>query len=95
MKQTFGTQEVVEGLVASISRSDTTLSQKHLLRESLRALVRLAKSEQIVEMKANVRKLTGEVSIPAARRRAKMALLAHRMAQGSSPTPQQLEFFGE
>lgn len=54
---TFGTEAMIAELVEL--NSDMSAKQRHLLRESLRSLVRLAKTEQVMEIKANVRKLVG------------------------------------
>ncbi|WP_019141130.1 hypothetical protein [Noviherbaspirillum massiliense] len=92
MKKAFGTNEVIEELIVAICGEEASSRQQHVLRESLHALVRLARSEQILEMKANVKKLTGKITAPSARRRAKAALLAHRLAGMSTPRQQQFEF---
>ena len=50
---------VIESLVDSQSSATATMRQKHVLRESLRALARLAQAEQMRDMRASVRRLTG------------------------------------
>jgi hypothetical protein len=54
---TFRTDAMIEELIET--NGGMSARQQHLLGESLRSLVRLAKSEQLMEIKANVRKLTG------------------------------------
>jgi hypothetical protein len=54
---TFGTDAMIEELVET--NAGMSARQQYLLGESLRSLVRLAKSEQLMEIKASVRKLTG------------------------------------
>lgn len=68
------------------------LREKHMYRESLRVLVRLAKSEQLMDIKASVRKLTGEMETRQARRRAKAVLLAKRLPGILASAQQQFEF---
>jgi len=54
---TFGTDAMIEEMIET--NAGLSARQQYLLGESLRSLVRLAKSEQLMEIKANVRKLTG------------------------------------
>jgi hypothetical protein len=54
---TFGTDAMIEEMIET--NAGLSAKQQFLLGESLRSLVRLAKSEQLREIKANVRKLTG------------------------------------
>lgn len=49
---------VIESLVEVHCQAEADQRQRHLLRESLRGLVRLAQAEQMWEIKANVRALT-------------------------------------
>lgn len=93
MKKALGTNEVVEDLIIAFCGDNATIREKHLVRQSLHALVRLAKSEHMAEMKTSVRKLTGNIGTPTARRRAKAALLAYRLAAISSPKQQYFEFY--
>lgn len=69
MKLHTCTDQVVSDLIVSLLPQDCSMRQQHLLREALNSLVRLAKSEQMLEMKNNVRRLTGPVIDPAARGR--------------------------
>lgn len=55
--------QMVKSLVDAYSVQNTSLRQKHVFEQTLLALVRLAKSEQFMEIKANVRKLTGPLPI--------------------------------
>jgi len=55
-------QEMVGSLVNAYCGPNATLRQKHVFEQTLFALVRLAKSEQMNEIKANVRKLTGPIA---------------------------------
>lgn len=54
---TFGTDAVIEEMIET--NAGLSAKQQYLLSESLRSLVRLAKSEQLMEIRASVRKLTG------------------------------------
>lgn len=49
---------IIESLVDLHCPMEAELRQRHLLRESLRGLVRLAQAEQMWEIKSNVRTLT-------------------------------------
>ncbi len=92
MKMTFHTETVIEELVTATYGEDASIRDKHVYREALRGLVRLAKSEQLHEMKANVDKLAGANVARTARRYAKAILRAQRSAALSMPGQRQLEF---
>ncbi|HEX2529866.1 MAG TPA: hypothetical protein VHK70_00165 [Burkholderiaceae bacterium] len=49
--------DIVEALVVAACGNSATAQQKHLYRESLRSLVRLAKAEQTQEMEMGFRTL--------------------------------------
>ena len=94
MKRKFlNTDQVIESLVTANLGEDATERQKHIYRENLRSLVRLAKSEQVVEIKANVKKLAGALDMHTARRRAKAILLAQRLPGILAGGQQQFEFY--
>jgi hypothetical protein len=59
MKKRITTDVIIEKLVVATCRDTTTSREKHIYREALRGLVRFAKSEQMLEMKANVDRLSG------------------------------------
>ena len=82
------TEQVITDLIDTFYERDLTVREKYVFRESLRGLVRLAKSEQMLEMKANVKKLAGVIT-PTVQRRTKAD-----QHTGSMPRrlPQQLEF---
>ncbi len=62
--QTLTSQQVVQSLVnAYCSQQNANLREKHVFEQNLHCLVRLAKSEQMMELKANVRKLTGPLPV--------------------------------
>ncbi len=69
MKQKLETDRVIAELVATASEKHLTMRERYLLTESLRNLVRLAKSELVSEIKSNVHRLTGGLAQPARRRR--------------------------
>jgi hypothetical protein len=79
MKRRTGTDMAIEEPVAAACTEATTLREKHVCREALRALVRLAKSEQTPEIKTQVNKLSAGEAARAARRHAKAILLAQRL----------------
>lgn len=91
MKKTLHTDDVIESLVATML-GDASTRERHLFRENLRVLVRLAKSEQVVEIKDNVRRLAGALDAHSARRRAKAVLMAQRLPRLLDQAQQQFEF---
>jgi hypothetical protein len=92
MKKKLDTDDVIENLITATLSEDATSRQRHMFRESLRSLVRLAKAEQVVEIKTNVRRLTGALEAVSARRRAKAVLLAQRLPGILDHGQQQFEF---
>lgn len=92
MKVNLDTEHVIEALISATVGEETTARQRHIYRENLRSLVRLAKAEQIVEIKANVKKLAGALETHSARRRAKAILLAQRLPSILEGAQQQFEF---
>jgi len=82
MKKKHETDAVIETLVTVTLGDNAGARERHVYRESLRSLVRMAKAEQVMEIKDSVRKLTGGFETQTARRRAKLVL----------PTQQQFEF---
>ena len=92
MKKKLDTDDVIENLINAMLGEEASARQRHLFRESLYNLVRLAKAEQVVEIKANVRRLTGALEAHAARRRAKAVLLAQRLPGLLDQGQQQFEF---
>lgn len=57
------TQDLVEALTNTFCADPVDIRQRHIFEQSLHALVRLAKAEQMVEIKASVKKLTTPVAI--------------------------------
>lgn len=92
MKKNLDTDDVIENLIVATLGEDATARQRHVYRESLRGLVRLAKSEQIAEIKANVKRVTGLLEAHSARRRAKAVLMAQRIPGFGDHLQQQFEF---
>lgn len=78
------TDQVVSDLISSLLPQDSSARQKHVLREALTSLVRLAKSEQMLEMKNNVRLLTGPMVEQVARGRSR--------SDGAAPDDWQQKF---
>lgn len=52
-----GTDAMIDAMMSN--HADMSPREQHLLRQSLASLVRLAKSEQMLEIRTNVRTLTG------------------------------------
>ena len=92
MKKKLDSDDVIENLIITVLGGDATARQQYLFRENLRNLVRLAKAEQIVEIKSNVHRLTGTLETHSARRRAKAVLLARRLPGLLDQGQQQFEF---
>ncbi len=69
MKIETSTDLLISDLVTNLLPMTASVREKHLLRETLNSLVRLAKSEQILEMKSNIRRLTGPLPVTSARAR--------------------------
>lgn len=92
MKNRPATEITIENLVSATCREQASAREKHVFREALRGLVRLAKSEQMLEMKADVSRLTGALAARAARRQARAILLAHRLGITAEPGQRPLEF---
>lgn len=92
MKKHSATDDVIENLIIATLGETASLRQQHLYRENLRSLVRLAKSEQIAEIKSNVRRVTGLLDAHSARRRAKAVILAQRVPGLRDHLQQQFEF---
>ena len=89
MKKKSSTDLAIDNMVAANCHADAPARETHLYRESLRALVRLAKSEHLLEMKVDIERLTGALAARAARRRTKGLLSAASAGQRS------LELAGE
>lgn len=92
MKKKFDSDEVIESLISATLGEQAGPRERHLYRESLHSLVRLAKAEQIVEIKASVKRLTGTLDSQNARRRAKAILLAQQLPGILSSAQQKFEF---
>lgn len=83
-------ETMIEDLVNS-TVGNKSLREKHLFREALRNLARLAKAEQMLEIKTSVKKLTGALTTHASRRKAKIDRLL-RGARATESRQRQLEF---
>jgi hypothetical protein len=92
MKKKFDSDDVIESLISATLGEQAGPRERHLYRESLRSLVRLAKAEQVVEIKASVKRLTGTLDSQNARRRAKAILLAQQLPGILSSAQQKFEF---
>jgi hypothetical protein len=92
MKKKLDTDDIIENLLVATLGQNSDARQRHLYREGLRSLVRLAKAEQVVEIKASVRRLTGALEAQSARRRTKAILLAQQLPGILESSQQQFEF---
>jgi len=75
----LNTNAVIEQLIAAMPGENVSAREQHIYRENLRNLVRLAKAEQVMDIKANVKRLASAAEAQNARRYAKAVLLAQRM----------------
>ncbi|MBS1186802.1 MAG: hypothetical protein H6R04_820 [Burkholderiaceae bacterium] len=57
MDERITTEQVIAAMVAASGVDSQDIRARHLFRESLRNLVRLAKAEQLLEMRADVAKV--------------------------------------
>lgn len=92
MKRQHDSDQVIEDLIAATLGPDASAREKHMYRESLRGLVRLAKAEQVLEIKESVQRLTGVLAAHTARRRAKAVLLAQRLPDLLDGAQKKFEF---
>jgi hypothetical protein len=58
MKTKYSTDELIEELVEATYGNSASLREKRAFIEALRSLVRLAKSEQMLELRKDVEKIT-------------------------------------
>ncbi|HVK93542.1 MAG TPA: hypothetical protein VM571_02310 [Noviherbaspirillum sp.] len=92
MKRKLATDCLIEDLIVATLGEDASARERHIHRESLHALVRLAKAEQLADIKANVKRLTGVLDAQSARRHTKALLLAHRLSNTFDGAQRQFEF---
>lgn len=64
-----GTDDLMEDFVEAASRSSSSPRELYLMRETLNSLVRLARSEQLLEIRRSVDKLVPGMARPALKRR--------------------------
>lgn len=87
MKSKFGTDKIITEMLGTSSWKSLDTRERYLLRESLLNLVRVAKAEQMMEMKLNVRRLTS-AAMAASNRAASKA----RNGRGDEQVQAQFEF---
>jgi|GEM_PF-1612013 len=61
MKANMGTEQMIAAMLNAAYGEHGNVREKHVFRETLRTLVRLAKAEQLFEIKMSVKKLTSPV----------------------------------
>jgi hypothetical protein len=64
----FNTDSIIDEIVQAKCGEDSSAAQRHLFRESLRALVRFARTEQLAEIRQNALKLTGNFPVASRKR---------------------------
>jgi hypothetical protein len=57
METIYSTDQLIEELISASHGDNISAREKHAFREALRGLVRLAKAEQILAMKTDIKKL--------------------------------------
>jgi hypothetical protein len=82
------TNQTIEAFVEASERVDSDPRHRHVLRESLRSLVRQAKAEQLLEVRRNAARASGFTIREYAR-------LMPRMRRTSWPGQGELEFGGD
>lgn len=58
METIYSSDQLIEELLTTTYDGSHSTRQKHVLREALRSLVRLAKAEQMLEIRTDVKKIT-------------------------------------
>ena len=89
MKSTSSTDMFIEDLVNATYGGSTNARQRFVFRETLLGLVRLAKAEQVLEMRTSLEKLIGGPSSTITFQRARSRQRNHAQ---SGRWPQQMEF---
>lgn len=92
MKKKLNSDMMIEELVAAVCGEEASEKSRHVYRETLRGLVRLARTEMLHEMKSNVDRLSGGVSARTARRQTKLLLASHRSGAPDEAGQWQLAF---
>ncbi|OGB24763.1 MAG: hypothetical protein A3I66_24675 [Burkholderiales bacterium RIFCSPLOWO2_02_FULL_57_36] len=57
MKTKHSTEELIEKLTSATCGENASIREKRVFKEALRSLVRLAKAEQILELRTDVKKV--------------------------------------
>jgi hypothetical protein len=86
------TEKVIEDLLVATYGYKTSMREQYNFRQALYCLVQLAKAEQVLEIKTNVKKLTGSIMSLESRRKTKSIL--QRVEATALHGQQQLEFDG-
>ena len=58
METSYTTEELIEELTAATCGATASLRDKQIFTEALRSLVRLAKAEQMLDLRTNIKTLT-------------------------------------
>lgn len=86
----YATTQIIEELTQVLCGDEPDPRRNHLTRQSLFALVRQAKAETLLDMRANVARLTGMDAMALRRRHTKAILKG--IALGCDARQQQFEF---
>ncbi len=86
----YATTRIIEELTTALCGEQAATRQNYLTRQTLLALVRQAKAETLLDMRANVARLTGMDAMALRRRHTKAILKG--IALGCDARQQQFEF---
>jgi hypothetical protein len=84
------TAQCIDDLVVATCPPEGSRRQAYVLRQALQALVRQARAEYLMEMRADVARLSGVEALQPRRRGTRAILL--RIAQGCDARQQRFEF---
>lgn len=86
----YATTQIIEELTTALCGEQAETRQNYLTRQTLLALVRQAKAETLLDMRANVARLSGMDAMALRRRHTKAILKG--IALGCDARQQQFEF---
>lgn len=65
METKYDTEHLIEQLMIATYGGNVSVREQHAFKEALRGLVRLAKAEQMLEMRKDIRKVSRSISCDA------------------------------
>ncbi len=85
------TGKAIDDLISATYAAKPSIREQYVFKQVLHGLVRLAKAEQMLEIKMNVEKMTGSLAGVSSSRRHTKAIL-RKIQLGCNNRQQQLEF---